>query len=108
MTESIIRENPISYKRRIVINGEFIVSLLFGFPVSIFFERYLQGIFGVFTRYYLFILLCTIVCVPKLRLRWYHLLYLAWFAYKIISALWTPNLYIARLHLVSHAGMTLL
>jgi len=110
MIETIIRENPISYKRTFVINGEFIVSLLFGFFLFLsFFEVYLQGIFGVFTRYYLFIFLVVIViCIPRLRLRWYHLVYLAWFAYKIISALWTPNLYIARLHLVSHVGMTLL
>lgn len=92
------------------IDGEKIVTFLFSILIFLsFFETYLSGLLGTFTRYFIFIfLLVAIIVIPKVRIRWYHFAYLFWFLYKIITIFWTPNLFLFRLHIVSHVGMTAL
>ena len=101
--EQIINSNS-SMKSEIIIKW-----LIFGFLVLSFFESFLIGSFGAYTRYYIIILIGAILLLTKkINFKWYHALYLLWFILKLVSLYWTPNDYIAKLHLFSHIGMTML
>lgn len=84
------------------------VAICFYFFLT-FFEPYLNGALGSFTKYYVFFLLAVLLFDnPKMEIRPYHYCFILWFVYKIISVLWTSNMYIVQLHMVSQIGMILL
>lgn len=74
-----------------------------------FFEPYLNGALGSLTKYYIFALM-GLICVieKKLFLFRFHGCFIVWLGYKIISTVWTTNMYIPRLHLINHIGMVAL
>ena len=100
----------INYFTNIRINKEIVFEITFSFLVFLsFFEVYLQGMIGQITRYYIiFLAIILLLFFKKIKIRWYHGFYTAWFLFKLMSLFWTPNLFIARLHLFSHIGMTAL
>lgn len=100
----------INYFTNIRINKEIVFEITFSFLVFLsFFEVYLQAMIGQITRYYIiFLAIILLLFFKKIKIRWYHGFYTAWFLFKLMSLFWTPNLFIARLHLFSHIGMTAL
>lgn len=92
----------------IKITKELIVAFLFSLFLFIsFFESYIAGLIGPFSRYFLSIIMILIVLtLSHIKFQWYHFLYIFWFIYKIISVLWTYNTHVFELHIVSHVGMT--
>ena len=79
---------------------------IYGYFFLAFFEPYLNGTLGAFTKYYILFLM-SILCwsYKKLRIRLFHWCFLGWLIFKIISSIWTPNSYIPELHLFSQIGM---
>lgn len=71
-----------------------------------FFEPYLNGVLGAVTKYYMFILMGLICMLNKKLYKFkFQGCYIAWFAYKVLSMLWSSNLYMPELHMISHIGM---
>lgn len=90
------------------ITKELIVAVLFSaFLFISFFESYIVGLIGPFSRYFLSIIMILIVLtLSNIKFQWYHFLYIFWFIYKIVSVLWTYNTHVFELHIASHIGMT--
>ena len=71
-----------------------------------FFEPYLNGVMGSLGKYYILLLIGVIIlCHKDIKLKSFHWCFLFWLIYKIISLLWTNNLYIAQSHMFSQIGM---
>lgn len=84
-------------------------ALLCVFVFLCFFEQYINLVVGSLTKYYVFfVVLVLIVTYRKFYFKAYHLFFLVWFLYKLLSAFWTPNLAVFNNHLLSHFGMTLI
>ena len=104
MKKELIFKNKSSIKSEVIIKW-----LIFGFIVLSFFETYLVSSIGAYARYYIIILIGAILLLSdKFIFKWYHACYFLWFILKLASFFWTPNDYIAKLHLFSHIGMTML
>ena len=74
-----------------------------------FFEPYINGILGSITKYYIIALIaCVFISIKGVIIRYYHYLYLVWFAYKMLSVFWSTNLFAFNMHVVSQIGMVAL
>lgn len=74
-----------------------------------FFEPYLNGVLGSVGKYYIFVVILALLLFhKKFYFQSYHVCFILWFAYKILTAVWTPNETVFGLHILSHIGMTAL
>lgn len=96
----IKKESPFNRTQRILI------YIYFGLA---FIERYLLGLFGQVSRYYI-IFLIVALSFPnrKFKFKTYHKWYILWFIYKFITLLWTRDYSIFKVHVFSHIGMGML
>lgn len=80
--------------------------LICGYFLLAFFEPYLHGVLGSFSKYYILILI-GLLCITYrfLRIRPFHWCFLGWLIYKIVSMLWTTSLVVPKLHIFSQIGM---
>lgn len=97
MTKS---EYDIGTVQRYLICGHFFLA---------YFEHYLSGFLGAFSKYYILLIMIVLgLKYPNLKLRPFHWCFLGWLALKVISVLWTTNLEIPEMHFFSQLGMVAL
>lgn len=71
-----------------------------------YFEPYLNGMLGSLGKY-IILLLIGVLCANhrNIRIKPFHLCFISWLLFKMVSMLWTSNWYIFELHLFSQIGM---
>lgn len=96
-TELTKSEYDIGSIQRYLICGHFLLA---------YWEPYLDGTLGSFSKYYILFLM-FVLCLkhPNLKIRSFHWCFLCWLTLKLISVLWTTNMYVPELHLFSQLGM---
>ncbi len=74
-----------------------------------FFEPYLNGVLGNVTRYYIFALMVVLFfTAKKLSFKQYHIFFIFWLLYDIVTLLWASNYTIFQIHAISIIGMVAL
>lgn len=71
-----------------------------------YFEPYLNGMLGSIGKY-IILLLIGVLCLNhrSMQIRPFHLCFISWLLFKMISVLWASNWNIFELHLFSQIGM---
>ena len=92
--------NRIGYFERYLICGYFFLA---------FFEPYLNGVIGSLSKFYILILLLILILRHRI-INTTKLIYcyIFWLILKMVSVIWTSNLYIPELHILSQIGMVAL
>ena len=88
----------------------FIRILLSIFFMYCFFEGYLNQVIGSVMKYYIFLLSLLLIWKfhGKVSINFISKSYMIWFAYKIVTLLWTRSYHMFNLHILAHVGIILL
>ena len=75
-----------------------------------FFEGYLNQVIGSLVKFFIFALALLYIWKykGKITLNFISVSYIVWFAYKLLTLLWTRSYYMFDLHIFAHIGIVLI